>query len=426
MNEQHYQDQISAYVNDELRPEQRQVIAAHFLRCESCRDEHDAIKRVAALAVTLPRTDAPAHTWNRIDAALAGASRSGLSFFNFKMLVPVAAGVVVLLLAGTALYFGVLKKAPVESTAGQRPVIVETPAPSAPPAPQTVTSPTVVAQQPTPVPIAPVTPPANDVRPAPAQVAPNPPVGPTIATASWDVETIAGRPRIANSEGADKLAIGETLVTDANSRARIEVADIGNVEVAPNSRVRLLRSDTNGHRLSLDRGSLHAKISAPPRLFIVDTPSAVAVDLGCEYTLEVDQAGNSKLHVTAGFVSLERDGRESMVPAGAFCLTKKGQGIGTPYFAGSTPVFAAALAKFDFERGGSASLATILKEAGAEDTLTLWHLLPRTAGAEREKIFATLLTFVELPPGVSRAGILKLDQKMLETWRKSMEVLWFG
>jgi hypothetical protein len=107
-------------------------------------------------------------------------------------------------------------------------------------------------------------------------------------------------------------------------------------------------------------------------------------------------------------------------------LTRKGQGIGTPYFSGSSPSFEAALAKFDFNRGGSTSIATIVSEASAEDTLTLWHLLPRTTGADRERLFAALLSFVELPPGVSRAGILKLDQKMLETWRKSMEVLWFG
>lgn len=428
MKEQHYQDQISAYINDELPSEQRQLIAAHFMRCETCRAEHDSIARVARLAGTLERADAPALTWNTIDAALAGTAPGRFSFFNLKTLVPVAAGLV-LLLAGTALYFGVLKKEKVEPIAGQQPAVVATPTS---PAPQTIPSPQVVAQVPTPAPIQTAPSPNSQVPSVPppvvprAPVVPAPPVGPTVPQASWDVETIAGRPRIANSDSAGKIAIGETLVTDANSRARIEVADIGNVEVAPNSRVRLLRSDTSSHRLSLDRGSLHAKIDAPPRLFIVDTPSAVAVDLGCEYTLEVDPAGNSKLHVTAGFVSLERDGRESMVPAGAYCLTKKGQGIGTPYFSGSSPAFEAALAKFDFNRGGSASLATIVSEAGAEDTLTLWHLLPRTKGGEREKVFAALLRFVQLPDGVTRAGILKLDQKMLESWRKAMEVLWFA
>jgi hypothetical protein len=422
MSEQHYQHQISSYINDELPSEQRQVIAAHFLRCGACREEHDSIKRVARLAGMLERADAPVDTWNVIETALVSGPRDRFSLFNFK-LVPVAASLIVLLLTGTALYFGVVRKPRGEQTAGQPKEIVAVPIP---PAPKRVAAPEVIALAPTPGPIQPVTPPIKDVPSVRPPTNPPTVIGPVIAKASWDVETLAGRPTIANSEIRDKLVVGETLETDAHSRARIEVADIGQVEVAPNSRVRLLRSDHDGHRLSLDRGSLHAKISAPPRLFIVDTPSAVAVDLGCEYTLEVDPTGNSKLHVTAGFVSLEREGRDSLVPAGAYCLTKRGQGLGTPYFAGSSPAFETALAKFDFSHGGAASLATIVSEAGAEDTLTLWHLLPRTTGADREKVFATLLSFVELPPGVTRAGILKLDQQMLETWRKAMEELWFG
>jgi hypothetical protein len=422
MSEQHYQHQISAFINDELSPEQRQAVAAHCLRCETCRTEHDTIKRVARLAGALERADAPVGTWNMIDSALALDPRARFSFRSFRP-VTIAAGLLVLLLTGTALYFGAVRRPHGDQTAvGPK----ESVAAPIPPAPKSVAAPEVVAQVPTPGPTQPDAPPIKVGPSASPRINSAPALGPAIAKASWEVETIAGRPTIANSDNTDKLVVGETLETDANSRARIEVADIGQVEVAPNSRVRLLRSDHDGHRLSLDRGSLHAKISAPPRLFIVDTPSAVAVDLGCEYTLEVDPAGNSKLHVTAGFVSLERDGRDALVPAGAYCVTRRGQGLGTPYFAGSSPTFETALAKFDFSHGGSASLATIVNEAGAEDTLTLWHLLPRTTGADRAKVFAALLSFVELPPGVSRAGILKLDQKMLESWRKAMEELWFG
>ena len=138
----------------------------------------------------------------------------------------------------------------------------------------------------------------------------------------------------------EKLLVGQFLETDANSRAKVQVANIGNVEIAPNSRVQLVKSSSTEHRLSLERGVLQAKIFAPPRLFIVDTPSAVAVDLGCAYTLEVDKDGNSKLHVTSGFVALEKDGRESIVPAGAIALTKKGKGIGTPFAEDSSVEFA--------------------------------------------------------------------------------------
>lgn len=438
MNETHYQPDISAFINNESTPEHRTAIAEHILQCEPCRDEHDAIKFGASLAATMPRADAPVGTWSGIDAALSRQSARRSSFLAPRIWVPATAGLVVVAGLIAAFYFLVLKNNRRGETIPNHPIVAGTPS-----TPARRTEPTG------PVPVAPINvPPANppvvakgggpsprvstpevSTRPGGSinPVIPTPaPVRPVDPASSWNVETIAGTPRIAGLADPARLSVGEVLVTDDRSRARIDVAQIGVVELAPNSRVRLVGTSETQHRLALERGSLHAKIDAPPRLFIVDTPSAVAVDLGCEYTLDVDPAGNSKLHVTAGFVSLERNGRESLVPAGAFCVTNRGQGIGTPYFAGSTPAFEAALAKYDFGRGGSASLATIVTEAGAEDTLTLWHLLPRTSGTDREKVFAALLAFVELPPGVTRAGILKLDQKMLETWRKSMEVLWFG
>ena len=223
----------------------------------------------------------------------------------------------------------------------------------------------------------------------------------------------------------ESSSVGEFLETDANSRARVQVSNIGQVEVAPNSRVRLVRTEATEHRLSLERGVLQAKILAPPRLFIVDTPSAVAIDLGCEYKLEVDQDGNTRLHVTSGYVALERGGRESIVPAGAICFTRRGLGLGTPFSDDASNEFQTALVKFDFENGGRAALATIIKESGLYDSLTLWHLLRRVPKSEREKVFDALAGYVKPPASVTREGVLRLDKKMLDGWWTEIEKVWF-
>jgi hypothetical protein len=68
----------------------------------------------------------------------------------------------------------------------------------------------------------------------------------------------------------------------------LESEPVGRVELGPGSE---LRAATSRH-LELRRGRLHAFIWAPPREFVVETASAQAVDLGCEYTLDVDGAGN--------------------------------------------------------------------------------------------------------------------------------------
>ena len=110
---------------------------------------------------------------------------------------------------------------------------------------------------------------------------------------SWNVKRLRGTPRVGNATVADvaRLKVGESLITGAKDSARIQIADIGQADVAPNSRLRLITTRNTQHRLALDRGELRAHVLAPPRLFLVDTPSAVAVDLGCAYYLKCGCGG---------------------------------------------------------------------------------------------------------------------------------------
>ncbi len=236
----------------------------------------------------------------------------------------------------------------------------------------------------------------------------------------WNVETLAGSTSV-----GERLAVGETLETDANSRARIQVADIGSVEIAANSRVKLVDFKSDQYRLSLERGRLSARILAPPRLFIVDTPSAVAVDLGCSYTLDVDDNGDSNLHVTSGYVALERDGRDVIVPAGAMAITKKGIGLGTPFADDASEEFRRILYRIDFENGGRSALTELIGKARKDDSVTLWHLLRSVPKEDRETVLNALTRFVKLPPDVTRAGLLELDKKMLDALWYPVKIVWF-
>lgn len=427
MNDKHYKEKFSAYINHELPKEERQEIAEHILVCEDCRVEHDQVKLGASLAGMLRQADAPPGTWNEIEAAMAASAKPRTPFFTFRALAFGFGSIAVMVGLGAMVYFALLRGdtsqiAKNETPPAAPPQTTQTPQAIVPPSPEVTTADANVTPGASPSIVNSAQPPAINDGPN----KPPPQMAPSLPPKTWNFETLAGTPTVGSSSDSNKLAVGDYLETDSTSKARIKVADIGNVEIEPNSRVRLVNTSSKQHRLSLEVGTLQAQILAPPRLFIVDTPSAVAVDLGCAYTLEVDKAGNSKLHVTSGYVALERDGRESIVPAGAFCLTRRGQGIGTPFFESATPALEAALLKFDFGRGGSASLARVITEARAEDTLTLWHLLPRVPKSERERLFEVLKSYVAPPDGVTREGVLKLNKKMLEAWRVEMEALWFS
>ena len=162
-------------------------------------------------------------------------------------------------------------------------------------------------------------------------------------------------------------------------------------------------------------------------MFFVDTPSAVAADYGCAYTLEVKDDGGSLLHVTSGWVALESKDRETLVPMGASCETRPGIGPGTAYFNDASQAFRDALSKVDFEHNAtirSAALTSVLDQARPRDTLTLWYLFKRFDGQDRERLYDKLASFVPPPPGVTREGLLRFDEKMMEQWEQVLGFTW--
>jgi Putative zinc-finger/FecR protein len=369
MFSKHVKRKLSAYCHGELATAESRRVAEHLIGCHRCRAEFEEIKLGVKLAEQLPEVSAPDSLWTDLQALLKAQSNrrqaelNGLGSYWFHLTRPrwIAAAAMILFAIGVAALWIYLREA----------------------------------------------------RP------------------SWGVARIDGTPRIGSNSINEKgrLAVGQWLETDGVSRAKIEVGNIGQVEIDPNTRVRLVATKPTEHRLELARGRMSALIWAPPKLFFVDTPSAVAADLGCAYTLEVDDHGGSLLRVTLGWVALQLKDRESMVPAGAACATRAGIGPGTPYFEDASEEFRAALSHLDFEGNGTQwsrvpPFELVLQDARPRDTLTLWHLLPRLEGEDRARVYERMAELVPPPDGVTRAGVLALDQQMLDSWKDKLEASW--
>ena len=214
------------------------------------------------------------------------------------------------------------------------------------------------------------------------------------------------------------------IETDAHSRVTVKVGEIGSVEVEPDTRLRVVTERPNEHRFALARGEIRAKISAPPKLFFVDTAAGTAVDLGCEYTLNSNELGLGLLRVTRGWVSFQWRGIESLVPAGASCRTHPRIGPGIPYFDDASESLKQALENFGREKDGSDALNVILAESRVRDTLTLWHLLSRVDSADRGRVFDRIAALTPVPAGVSREQAIKLDPQTLTRWREDLAWTW--
>ncbi len=352
----HVSEQLTAYHHGELAVPDAQHVAEHLSHCESCRVELEAIQQSAALFAQLPLQDAPASLWHSVEQRLPQPKlklklkRSWQ--WNLTPRFAFAKVVLAVLFAAGSVWLY-----------------------------QRLTRPW------------------------------------------WEVTQLAGTPRIGTQainagERGSKFTPGDWLQTDADSQALVRIGEIGFVKVEPNTQMQLVTARAEEHRLAMKRGKMHAYIWAPPKQFYVNTPSATAVDLGCAYDLEVDDAGQSILSVTTGWVAFELNGIESFVPAAATCITRPGFGPGTPYYQFADETFKQALTQFDTSlndsESGQQALATILKEAGRKDALTLWHLLTRTHGEDRGRVYDRFTALVTTPPHLTRAGVMQGNRVMID------------
>jgi hypothetical protein len=209
---------------------------------------------------------------------------------------------------------------------------------------------------------------------------------------------------------------GKWIETNASAGTMLRIGDIGSVELGPNTRVRVVEGRPDRGRLSLAHGVIFARISAPPRLFFVETKSGTAIDLGCEYALNMDKDGWGLLVVTKGWVAFQWKGLESLVPAGASCRIKSAEGPDVPYFEDAPPEFKEAVKRGSVER--------MLSSARVRDTLTLWHLLSRVAPGDRARVYDRIASLTPLPANISRERALALDPEMMNRLEEELAWKW--
>jgi len=245
---------------------------------------------------------------------------------------------------------------------------------------------------------------------------------------SCDATCLAGKMRIDGHSlnGSSAFRAGELLETDATSQAEVRIGLLGRVTVLPNSRMRLVEMRPGRYRMALERGKISARTLAPPFTFAVDTPSATAYDVGCAFTLETDEHGSGLVRVTSGWVQLELDERQILIPAGAASVLHPGGNLGTPYFEDAPEAFRAALARLDFGPQDAASrqaaLADLLAAARPHDVFSFVEMLRTASGEERRRLVDRGIALVPPPPGVTRTGLLRGDEVMMGAWRRQLGV----
>ncbi|MBK8179245.1 MAG: FecR domain-containing protein [Planctomycetes bacterium] len=192
----------------------------------------------------------------------------------------------------------------------------------------------------------------------------------------------------------------------------IDLKQYGTVHAREGAVVSVLRQSDEDIRLRLERGTIEARITlaARPRLFQVETPATLCVDLGCHYTLTVEDDGSTFVRVDQGEVAFVDGGRETWIPRGASCRASPARGSGTPRWDDGGPHLLAAIERLDAASHGGpgessgrtqAALEVIAACREPRDALSLWHLTGEPVGALREAAWSALTELAGLPAGVA-------------------------
>ena len=239
-----------------------------------------------------------------------------------------------------------------------------------------------------------------------------------------------GRPLIASKadrreQGGCRSAAGSRPIERSTAQPHASAPSAGS-SVEPGRELRLISARTGDHRLQLERGTLRATIWSPPGQFCRGhSASSTAVDLGCAYTMTVDDDDVGHIRVTTGWVGFEWRGRESFIPAGATCLhtSKQFQAPDTGFYDDTSAAFQVALDTLEVSRADAVGHASrrarsraVRKRGRKRHGDVVASAVARRDGPLRGRVFDPLAQFVPPPSGVTRDGVLAGQKQMLDDW----------
>ena len=220
------------------------------------------------------------------------------------------------------------------------------------------------------------------------------------------------------------LAVDHPLRLAPTESARVNIARIGTMRVAPGSAITLAETTSARHRVVLDRGAASVRIWAPPGMFAFRTPSGTVRDLGCIFNLAVDPDGTARVRVDTGWVQIDNDFGQSLVPAGASASMRRLSRPAVPIYDDASDAFRQAVraAQDGGDLAERSEMATILRTARRRDVLTLLMLANASGTDLKRELLMRAAQLWPPPSGVSVDAIAAGDRDALWRWHGSLDL----
>jgi len=230
---------------------------------------------------------------------------------------------------------------------------------------------------------------------------------------NWKLVSLKGGAFI-NGVKSDKVNVGDWIQTDSVSSVILKIANVGDVSIEPNTKVRFIQSDDNVSRIEVLYGTVNTSTSQADK-FVLQSSNMKVQDKGGSYSFKVDDKGNGVIYVNNGVANVESGNKSAVVTDGKFCLYKPEYGIGIPFRKDSKPEFQNALFQYDFNNGGTPSVYYAIANAMPEDYSSLLNLIPRVDDQTKYLVLNKLNKFAPMAvPVINMDSLDDFDDEDIE------------
>ena len=243
------------------------------------------------------------------------------------------------------------------------------------------------------------------------------------AGAPWPVTIQSAVP--GSGERPARMQIDQRFELPADASARVQIARIGSMAVAPGSALLLTETRSDRHRVQIDRGAVRVRLWAPPARFAFQTPAGSVIDLGCIFDLSVDPNGTTRVRVDTGWVQLANGWGDALVPAGAWSSMAAASAPGVPVYDDAAPAFAAAVRVLEQTSDADSrvrAVDAIVRSARPRDILTLLMLSRVAPDGAKRRLLEQAARLAPPPAGVSVDGIVAGDSAQLWRWYGALDL----
>ena len=208
----------------------------------------------------------------------------------------------------------------------------------------------------------------------------------TWALHHWRLDWQAGRAWTVHGQAA-QLGVGDTLDVSARN-ARVDIARLGVLDAHQGTSLGLQSTGPERHQLTLNRGDIDVRVWAPPGRVRIQTPAGEVIDMGCIFSLSVDDRGVAHLSVDTGWVSLNNVHGSEFIPAGASSDMRADREPRVPVYDDAPRAFRSAVRALEDQGAGPSStlLRDVIGLARERDVITLLRLAQTLESPSRDLV----------------------------------------